>query len=457
MPMEPSMEMKELPATRLFGARVRSLVAVGAAALVLAVVAPPAGAQTPPPGPTTTAPADEELGPPTPEQEQALEDTLALIPADVLPQPDDPFVDVVLAQQAKDDAALAQLAAVQASDQANAESFVAAISLNAAQDKADAATRRRDAARKELSTERDRLADLTVRAYVTGGDIDIEQYRAILEGDTTDPSAGRQILFGQVLERQKLVTEQATRDLSKARRSLNWARKKLGEAQAEAGRKTDTAEDRARRKTEAEVAHVEANQALADANVELRSAITKGFPLVTVDSPIIGLPRLSPEDLAGWFNKGAHNPRVATPIEDYARWFIEEGASEGIRGDIAFAQAVLETGGFTNTDSVVANNFSGIGHCDSCAAGWVFPTPRMGVRAQIQLLKSYAVKKPDYVNELVDKRLRGPAGCCDTWGDLTTVWATDPTYGPKVMLMYSSILEFALQRRAAGEGFAPTT
>ena len=47
----------------------------------------------------------------------------------------------------------------------------------------------------------------------------------------------------------------------------------------------------------------------------------------------------------------------------------------------------------------------------------------------------------------------GPAGCCPVWGDLTTVWATDPTYGPKVMLIYSDIVAFALSRRAAGQGF----
>jgi hypothetical protein len=144
---------------------------------------------------------------------------------------------------------------------------------------------------------------------------------------------------------------------------------------------------------------------------------------------------------------------VSTPIEDYARWFIEEGRAEGIRGDIAFAQAVLETGGFANNDTVLANNFSGIGHCDTCDSGWRFPSPQMGVRAQIQLLKSYAVRKPVYAHDLVDRRLRGPAGCCPTWGDLTTVWATDPTYAPKVMLIYSGIVAHALGRRAAGQGF----
>ena len=78
------------------------------------------------------------------------------------------------------------------------------------------------------------------------------------------------------------------------------------------------------------------------------------------------------------------------------------------------------------------------------------------MRAQIQLLKSYALKKPEYADPLVDKRLRGPAGCCPTWGDLTKKWATDPGYGPKVMLIYTAIVDFALKRRAAGQGLEPT-
>ncbi|MEO6626943.1 MAG: glucosaminidase domain-containing protein, partial [Aquihabitans sp.] len=167
---------------------------------------------------------------------------------------------------------------------------------------------------------------------------------------------------------------------------------------------------------------------------------------------LIGIPRLSAEDLSGWFASTTYQTRVSTPITDFARWFIAEGAAEGIRGDIAFAQAVLETGGFANNDSVNANNFSGIGHCDLCPSGWVFPSPRAGVRAQIQLLKSYAIRGPKYVYPMVDRRLRGPAGCCPTWVDLTTVWATDPTYGPKVMLIYSGIVDYALRRRAAGQG-----
>ncbi|MCU1354087.1 MAG: Mannosyl-glycoprotein endo-beta-N-acetylglucosaminidase, partial [Acidimicrobiales bacterium] len=173
---------------------------------------------------------------------------------------------------------------------------------------------------------------------------------------------------------------------------------------------------------------------------------------VSLDVPLMGDPRLDPADLAGWFAQSAYRPRVPTPVTDFAKWFIDEGRQEGIRGDIAFAQAVLETGGFANNDSVNANNYSGIGHCDTCAGGWKFASPQLGVRAQIQLLKSYALRGATYVNPLVDSRLHGPAGCCPTWGDLTRKWATAPDYGPKVMEIYAHIVAFALRRHASTIG-----
>src|SRR5947209_18071481 len=67
--------------------------------------------------------------------------------------------------------------------------------------------------------------------------------------------------------------------------------------------------------------------------------------------------------------------------------YVEEGTAEHVRGDLAFAQAIVETGSFA---VAAGNNFSGIGVCDSCTGGYAFPTPRDGVRAQIQLLRNYA-------------------------------------------------------------------
>lgn len=154
------------------------------------------------------------------------------------------------------------------------------------------------------------------------------------------------------------------------------------------------------------------------------------------------------EELAAWFATFQVMPtRARATPEELARWFIEEGEAEGLRGDVAFAQAILETGSFTNLDTIDHNNFAGIGHCDSCPSGWHFDTPQLGVRAQIQLLKSYVYERPEYVNELVDRRLRGPAGCCQTWNELSGVWASANGYGAHIMRIYQQMLEWLYERR----------
>jgi hypothetical protein len=163
---------------------------------------------------------------------------------------------------------------------------------------------------------------------------------------------------------------------------------------------------------------------------------------------IEGASIFTPDELAAWFAQFQIVPtRSHAPASDLARWFVEEGAVEGLRGDVAFAQAILETGSFTNLDTVNHNNYSGIGHCDSCPSGWTFPSPQAGVRAQIQLLKSYIYEQPEYQNDLVDRRLRGPAGCCQTWNELSGVWASAGGYGAHIMRIYQDMLEWLYQQR----------
>jgi hypothetical protein len=38
--------------------------------------------------------------------------------------------------------------------------------------------------------------------------------------------------------------------------------------------------------------------------------------------------------------------------------------------------------------------------------------------------------------------------CCQTWESLTGVWATDPDYGSKILLLYGQMLAFALANSA---------
>ena len=91
-----------------------------------------------------------------------------------------------------------------------------------------------------------------------------------------------------------------------------------------------------------------------------------------------------------------------------AQIFISEGALEGVRGDMAFVQAVLETGGFFYSDNGQIrpefNNYGGINANDGRRKGTTcadevldlplesrcFPTPQIGVRANIHLLRGYA-------------------------------------------------------------------
>ena len=114
---------------------------------------------------------------------------------------------------------------------------------------------------------------------------------------------------------------------------------------------------------------------------------------------------------------------------------------------MAFAQSVLETGSFTNDDTIRLNNFAGIGHCDSCATGFAFATPDLGVRAQVQLLASYSDRGVKMIHPLVDPRLHGPSGCCQTWRELTHTWATNGNYGAKIMGVYREMLYWLVVQR----------
>ena len=120
---------------------------------------------------------------------------------------------------------------------------------------------------------------------------------------------------------------------------------------------------------------------------------------------------------------------------------------EGIRGDIAFAQSILETGFFAYGKDVFPeqNNYSGIGAVGGGAEGAYFSTPEEGVRAQIQHLKAYANKEP-LVTELIDPRFHlVTRGVAPYWVDLNNRWAVPgEQYGERVLDIYEKIKEINL-------------
>jgi hypothetical protein len=136
-----------------------------------------------------------------------------------------------------------------------------------------------------------------------------------------------------------------------------------------------------------------------------------------------------------------------------AGYYQSVGTAAGLRGDIAFAQSIVETGyfSFPSYGQVTGgdNNFAGIGACDSCAHGWSFPSAQTGVAAQVQLLSAYASTKA-LATPLVGRV--GVAGCCQTWLSLSGVWATNPNYGYEILSVYQKILNWAIPVRLAAAG-----
>jgi hypothetical protein len=130
--------------------------------------------------------------------------------------------------------------------------------------------------------------------------------------------------------------------------------------------------------------------------------------------------------------------------------YLDEGARTGVRGDVAFAQSILETAGFANPGSAATdNNFAGIGWCDTCAHGYDFPDARTGVRAQLQLLRTYVdpffpADDPGYKDPiLLPGTLNlGFRGKVQTWWDLWGTWATGALYGQRVYDIYEKMVFF---------------
>jgi Mannosyl-glycoprotein endo-beta-N-acetylglucosaminidase len=165
---------------------------------------------------------------------------------------------------------------------------------------------------------------------------------------------------------------------------------------------------------------------------------------------ILGPPALDAGQLVSWYNAQGFADLTSTSITQLAAWYIQAGKAEGVRGDIAFAQAVLETGGFSSPDAVNLNNYAGIGHCDSCASGWAFPSAHAGVIGHLQLLRIFAdpgeppAGAPQPVLAALTPANQSRSGCCQTWESLTGVWATDPLYAVQILSMYAQMVSSAV-------------
>ena len=155
---------------------------------------------------------------------------------------------------------------------------------------------------------------------------------------------------------------------------------------------------------------------------------------------IMGKPQVSADQIAAYMI--SVNPVAAPYAKQLADTYIEEGKLEGVRGDIAAAQAMLETGNLTFAGSAVTldqNNFCGMGVTSNGMKGCSFKTMQEGVRAQIQHLKAYASKE-ELKNECADPRYKfvekGCAPYVEWLGQKENPqgrgWASGQGYGDKI-------------------------
>lgn len=146
------------------------------------------------------------------------------------------------------------------------------------------------------------------------------------------------------------------------------------------------------------------------------------------ETEIMGESKATEEQLNNVLLSG--NPR-ATGYTHLAKIFLEEGEKEGVRGDGAFCQSLIETGYFKFGGDVQPNqhNYAGLGATGG-VPGLSFSDDRTGIRAQIQHLKAYASKENLFL-DCVDPRYKYVSkGCAPTFEQLSGKWAV-PGYDTK--------------------------
>ena len=142
------------------------------------------------------------------------------------------------------------------------------------------------------------------------------------------------------------------------------------------------------------------------------------------------------------------NDEEAKTIEDFCKIYVEECKSEGVRVEVAFAQAMLETGylSFVGDVDISQYNFAGMGATGNGVKGNSFSTVRIGIRAQVQHLKCYASTEKlngDCVDPRWGEWLRGKAPYVE-WLSIPnnpygTGWASSATYANSIKSIMESI------------------
>ena len=167
--------------------------------------------------------------------------------------------------------------------------------------------------------------------------------------------------------------------------------------------------------------------------------------------PVMGISSIRAWQLVNYFKAyGSTYPAEvltqggAPDIETFAQMYYEEATAEGVRPEVAFAQAMKETGWlqYGGDMQITQYNFAGIGTTGGGVPGNSYPDVRTGIRAQIQHLKAYATDEA-LVKECVDDRYsyvtKGSAPYVEWLGQKENPegygWATGERYGYDIVEM----------------------
>jgi hypothetical protein len=401
--------------------RIGALVALVLTGLVVMTSALPLAAEPVPavPAPPPSAPAGAPVVPPAPDALPKARIAALTAEADAA----DSVLAGATARRDRVDTDLidARIALMQA------EAVASPLALAAA----DAAVRY-DASRAEL----ERLAALTYTQSDSLSTLDV------LAG-ASDPldASRRQLLLDRAGAARRRVVEQARNDRAEARRLAH-------EADVERRRRRVRVTDMDRAILAADQVAARAQAAATRAHLRLNRWLSVSGG---TETPILGASALTPEELAAWFRANRNPPNTTVTIDELTALFVAEGQDEGVRSDIAFAQSLLETGSFSYPGGGLVNgtdnNFAGVGACDSCAHGHVYPDAQTGVRVQMQYLHVYAdatmtVSRFAHppVDPNMDKNFR--RGKAPTWSGLTHTWATADGYADSILRVYYAILDW---------------
>ena len=163
-------------------------------------------------------------------------------------------------------------------------------------------------------------------------------------------------------------------------------------------------------------------------------------------TPIMGSLTSSVESMVRLYVSTGHTypsavyaSKGASSIAEFCNQVVLAASSEGVRPEVVFAQAMLETGWLQFGGSVSADqcNFAGLGATGPQVGGTRFDNVYQGLLAQSQHLKGYATRLPlnnpcvdPRYQLLVDRGYLGRASCLE---DLNGLWAVPgDSYGQRI-------------------------